>query len=181
MRLLLLCLLASGAVALPVAAQVGPAPTDTVATRYQLPGADCALFPAAATFPSNKVGDIFQAGMRRFTPTQAQVAATERALQAVDLYQVSYRYESTNYYDKYPAIIKKHLALYKRQYYGFYDAARNPCLFINFFMETPEEIHEPMYWLRSAVRVYDGGWGFWSVYYNLTTKKFLLYEHGTEG
>lgn len=162
-------------------AQPSAAPPDTVATRYQLPGADCALFPAAAAFPEHKLGDIYELGMPRFTPTQEQVYATEQSLQSVNLYQVSYRYEFTDYYDKYPAIIKKNLANYKRQYYGFYNAAHHACLFINFFTEYKEEIHPPLYWLHYPVRVYDGGWAFWSIYYDLTDQKFFLYEHNSEG
>lgn len=181
MRHLLFFLLIGSTLTLPVATQAQTVLHDTIATRCQLPAADCALFPAAATFPLHKVGDIFQVGMRRFTPTRAQVATTEQALRTVDLQQVSYRYEPTTYYDGYPTIIKKHLASYKRQYYGFYDSKRHPCLFINFFIENPEELHAPLHWLQYPVRVYDGGWAFWSIYYNLTTKKFLLYEHGGEG
>ena len=181
MRFLLLSLLVGHLLALPTAAQTLPAPKDTVATRYQLPGADCALFPAAAAFPENKLGDIYELGMQRFTPTQEQVYATEQLLKAIRLDQVSYRYEFTDYYDNYPAIIKKNLANYKRQYYGFYNAAHHACLFINFFTEYKEEIHPPLYWLHHPVRVYDGGWAFWSIYYDLTDKKFFLYEHNSEG
>lgn len=150
--------------------------------RYQLPGADCALFPAAASFPPTPMGDEYKTGMKRFTPTQAQIAATEQALLAINFDQISYRYELTDYYANYPQLIKSHLSNYKRQYYGFYNGQKHLCLFINFFTEYTEEIHgQPMYWLYYPVHVFDGGYGFWSVYYDLTAKKLFLYEHNGEG
>lgn len=179
MRLLLLSLLASSALALPVAAQVPPAPRDTIATRYQLPEADCALFPAAASMGTWNDEHLLKSG--RFTPTHEQVATTEKALLAVRLQDV-YEHRISGYYADYPAIIKNHLPEYNRQYYGFYNAQHQACLYINFFpgrYEQPSDNNA--LWLRWPVNVYDGGSGFWRIYYNLITHKFFNFSHNLEG
>ncbi|MGI4875770.1 MAG: hypothetical protein ACRYFX_31825 [Janthinobacterium lividum] len=182
MRFLLLALLASGG--LPTAfAQPATTPADTVATRLQLPKADCALFPAAATIPSSDVFESdYKPGMERFAPTAEQVTQAEAALPAVQFDRVSARPEPTDNYDDYPVIIKKHLADYQRQYYGFIDKHKHPCLFINFFIEKHDDVPgQPPYWLNHAVRLQDGGWEYWSIYYDLNAHKFFHFEHSQEG
>ncbi|RZK99044.1 MAG: hypothetical protein EOO62_25370 [Hymenobacter sp.] len=163
----------------PASAQVASVLKDTIATRVQLPGADCALFPAAANLGSWFGKDFTQ--LLRFTPTRAQAAEAEQALPRVHLAKL-YQYPVTDYYARYPAIIKQHLSKYQRQYFGFYKAQHQTCLFINFFIEEVEYAPGTLpSWLTHPVQVADGGAGFWHIYYNLTTHKFYNFSHGMEG
>ena len=178
MRFLFFSLLAGNLLALPAAAQVLPAPRDTVATRYQLPGADCALFPAAASMgPYSEY--IPETG--RFTPSREQVTNVEKILPAVRLQDV-YERPANSYYADYPGIIKARLAEYNRQYYGFYNLKHQPCLYINFFPGKYEQSdNKDPHWLHWPIYVSDGGAGFWQIFYNLSTNKFYNFSHNLEG
>lgn len=179
MRYLLLAFIVRIGLNVPAMAQQPQVTADTVATRYQLPGADCALFPANASLPFSV--DESNPLTRRFTPTHQQVAATEKALGMVNLATVNPNPEAV-YYAKYPALIKAHLAKYRRQYFGFYSLKHHPCLYINLFDEQVVELPGTVpYWLRSIVVTYDGGAAFWSIYYDLTTRKFYKFHHNSEG
>ena len=180
MRFLFLLLLAGG-VGQSALAQAAPA--DTVATRVQVLGVDCALFPARATFPrSDTEDDEYKPGMKRFTPTTEQVTATEQALLGVQLDRVKGRIEPNDYYDAYPRIIKKHLKEFQRQYYGFYNQQQHACVFVNFFLEKREVgAPESSVWLTQPITLMDGGWQYWSVYYDLTAHKFFHYAHAEQG
>jgi hypothetical protein len=163
----------------PASAQTRPTPKDTIATRYQLLEADCALFPAAASFTPNGEETVPNTG--RFTPTRQQVAMAEKALPTVRLQDI-YAAPPLSYYTNYPTVIKENLKQYQRQYYGFYNTQHQPCLFINFFVEHYEEVPgQPAIWLRRRIRVYDGGAAFWRVYYNVTTHTFYNFSHNLEG
>lgn len=152
---------------------------DTVAQRYQLPGADCALFPAAAALPADVAARTPHTG--RFTPTRQQVAAVEKDLRGVALGKVNAQLESS-YYAHYPALIEKQLGMYQRQYFGFYNPQGHPCLFLNFFIERLDEpAGRVPRWLREPVRAYDGGAAFWSIYYDLITRAFYRFQHNSEG
>jgi hypothetical protein len=159
MRLLLLSLLASSGLALPAAAQTLPASKDTVATHYQLPGADCALFPAAAEITYRIGGGFPVTG--RFKPTRNQVRKVEHALPDVDLAKFLRQQPASmqQYYAAYPGIIKANLSKYQRQYYGFYNVQHQPCLYLNFFYEPGvERSSQPIpYWLRAPIEMNDGG------------------------
>jgi hypothetical protein len=151
----------------------------TIATRYQLLEADCALFPAAASFTPNGEETVPNTG--RFTPTRQQVAMAEKALPTVRLQDI-YAAPPLSYYANYPTVIKENLKQYQRQYYGFYNTQHQPCLFINFFIEHYEEVPgQPAIWLRRRIRVYDGGAAFWRVYYNVTTHTLYNFSHNLEG
>lgn len=76
MRSFLTVLLLGHAFLAPTNAQKRPVPKDTIATRVRLPGADCALFPAAASFTRYLEYTLLNTG--RFTPTRQQVAMTEK-------------------------------------------------------------------------------------------------------
>ena len=176
MRFLLFLLLASAA------GRSARAQADTVATRARVLGVDCALFSARATFPrSDTEEDEYKPGMKRFTPTTEQATAAEQALLAVQLDHVSARPETNDYYDDYPRIIKKHLKEFQRQYYGFYTKQNHACLYINSFLEKHEAgSAEASAWLTQPVPILDGGWEYWSVYYDLTAHKFFHYAHAHE-
>lgn len=163
----------------PGAAPSPRSAADTVAQHYQLPGADCALFPAAAALPADVAARTPHTG--RFTPTRQQVAAVEQALRGVALGKVNAQPESS-YYAHYPALIEKQLGAYQRQYFGFYNPQGHPCLFLNFFIEHLDEpVGQVPRWLRAPVRAYDGGAAFWSIYYDLTTRAFYRFQHNSEG
>ena len=168
-------------------AQSSAAPPDTVATRYQPPGDDCALFPAArlpAWLPEQKLPPRC-----RFTPAATQVGATEKALLAVPLLRINpgpkLRQDSA-----YARAIAQPLGHYHRQYFGFYNRRKQPCVFVNFisdFAFTAEEAGlrptPPGYvpqWLRQYLFIGDGGPNQWSVYYNLATGKFYHYWHNLD-
>jgi len=169
-------------------AQAPPAPKDTVATRYQLPGADCALFPAAARLP-DWLPAKKTASRDRFTPSVNQAATTEKALAAVQLLTVNPG-AKTHQDSAYARIITQQLSHYRRQYFGFYNRHKQPCLFINFLGDypfTPEEAglrpkppgYVP-YWLQRYVFIGDGADDQWSIYYNLATGKLYQYWHNLD-
>jgi len=178
-RFLLAALLLFGLLRPPLRAQKAPSLPDTVAVRYSRPGVDCALFPAAATFPNWQ--DALTPRIGRYTPPRHAVRVVERALRRVALDHVNGP-PKTSYYAGYPRLIHARLAEYRRQYYGFVSPEGHRCLFINLFIEQREEVpgYVP-FWLRSPVMVYDGGAAFWSIYYDLTTHNFYNFSHNLEG
>ena len=183
MRLLFFSLLAGSLRALPAAAQTLPAPKDTVATRYQLPGADCALFPAAAKM-TYRIGEDLMV-TERFRPTHRQVRKVEQALPEVELAKFISQLPPSmqQYYVEYPGIIKTNLSKYQRQYYGFYNVQHQPCLYLNFFYEPDvERSSQPIpYWLRAPIEMNDGGPAYWHIFYNLSTHQFYNFSHALEG
>jgi hypothetical protein len=168
-------------VGLPIfaGAQDHPLPSDTIATHYQLLGADCALFPAVARLPQYL--DYWVTRTGRFTPTQQQVAAVEKQLPTAPLEKL-YDHRPTSYYVSYPSIIRQNIAKYQLQYFGLYNEAHQPCLFINLFIENVK--YEPNTipgWLIYPIHQYDGGAAYWSIYYNLSTQRFYNFRHNLEG
>jgi hypothetical protein len=79
---------------------------------------------------------------------------------------------------------------YHRQYFGFYNRRKQPCLLINFLgsvIFSAEDLglrpKPPGYipqWLRAYLFIGDGGADHWSIYYNLTTGKFYQYWHSLD-
>jgi len=157
-----------------------PGHADTVAIRQQVLGADCGLFPAAAGLPTDEEGQV-TAHCGRFTPTLPQVVPVELALRTLPLHRVPV-VAGHHIIPSYPLLIHQNLPRYKRQYFGFYDLRHQPCLYVHFFAASVDE--HPGYtprWLREVIQVEDGGAGYWSVKYNLTTHQFYDFEHNSEG
>ena len=98
-RFLLAALLLFGLLRPPLRAQKAPSLPDTVAVRYSRPGVDCALFPAAATFPNWQ--DALTPRIGRYTPPRHAVRVVERALRRVALDHVNGP-PKTSYYAGYP-------------------------------------------------------------------------------
>lgn len=177
-RLLILLIFIKCVTTFPVVAQQ-ITKVDTVATRYILPKADCACFPATAKLPLFLNDSIRQT--KRFTPSKQQIITTEKALIEIDLARVNKQPENS-YYANYPAIITEQLSTYQRQYFGFYNSQGHPCLYINFFILHLEEPADyTPFWLTTPVRVYDGGAAFWSIFFDLETHKFYGFRHNSEG
>ncbi|NML64795.1 hypothetical protein HHL22_06215 [Hymenobacter sp. RP-2-7] len=185
MRLLLSQVALLGSLGLGAQAQATR--PDTVATRAQVLETTCALFPAAARLPN--VLPKAQQRAARFTPTAAQALVAEQALGQVNLLNVNSGRKSGQD-SAYACAISQRLGQYYRQYYGFYNQRRQPCLFINFLGDvafTGEEIglrprppgYVP-YWLRQYVFIGDGGDNHWSIYYNLATGQFSQYWHNLD-
>lgn len=170
MRLLLLSLLASSALALPAAAQVHryPVPAFMEAQHYQLPKADCAIFPAAAA-----LDDAVLCSPGRFTPTTQQVDSVESALATVDLSRINSEPESPGY-ETYPQSIKKQLPQYKRQYFGFYNSLNHACLHITFIKAYLVDA----FWLQWHEKVFDAGPDYWTVCYDASANVFFGFRHG---
>jgi hypothetical protein len=165
--------------ALPVTAQRLPA--DTVAAYHNVLGADCAIFPAAAALPPVLLDNPDNIRIDRFTPTLAQVTQAEQALRRQKLGQAAPRPES-DYYAHYPALIEKNLARYRRQYFGYYNDERHPCVYINAFSENYMDIPGSIpYWLRTPVWAFDGGTSYWAICYDFTVQKFYCFSHNSEG
>ena len=181
MRVFGCCLLSFLLFGQPASAQLQPATKDTIAaTRYQLPGADCALFPKRANM-GYWYNEKTLLSTGRFTPTHAQVITAEKALKTIHLETV-YAHQPSSYYADYPKIIAQSLPKYQRQYFGFYNSRHQSCLYINFFIEKWEEAPGTTpHWLCTPIEVADGGAGFWRIFYNLTTQKFYDFSHGLEG
>lgn len=180
---LLVMLFLAGILNQSAAAQKKLVAKDPVATRVQVLGADCALFPAAARWPA-WVG--YLPHRYRFTPTATQAQAAEQALAAVRLLTINPGRK--NWQDSaYARRISQRLGQYHRQYLGFYDEQRQPCLFINLLLDTdfdgidigmqPRPPGHVPHWLRAPQAAVDSSWGFWTVGYNLTTHQFFDYWH----
>ena len=162
------------------ATQQSPARADTVAVRHRVLGADCGLFPAAARLPTDEQG-LAPPNRGRFTPTLPQVASVELSLRTLPLHRVP-TVPGFRVTPRYPLLIHQNLPRYKRQYFGFYNLQRQPCLYLNLFAEHIDEY--PGYtprWLREIIQVEDGGAGYWSIKYNLTTRQFYEFAHNYEG
>ena len=117
------------------------------------------------------------------------MAATEQALTTVHLLHINTG-NKTSQDSAYARTITQRLGHYYRQYFGFYNRHKQPCIFINFIGNVAfsgEEIglrpkpptYVP-YWLRSYVFIGDGGDDHWSIYYNLATGKFYRYWHNLD-
>ena len=174
MRSFFLVLLLSYFFLAPANAQTRPATKDTIATRYQLPGADCALFPAAANMSGMFMHPKYA---QRFTPTKEQVLVIGK-----DLLPAQMRYLAANqppnatmYEHEYRVRISKTLTKYRRQYVGFYNEQQQNCLYINCFPRN--ELYPK--WLQQLVKVEDGGASFWHIYFNLATKQFFDFSHNS--
>jgi hypothetical protein len=169
MRLLLLSLLACSALALPVAAQAQLMMNDLLAVPVKVRGADCALFPAAASMRPYVQNNLVKG---RFTPTSQQVSDAEHLLPVLKSNYLqsdsSVNYANLNY-------VQGHLPKYKRQYFGFYNKQRQPCLFINFLGYAHSQ------WLNRLTYVDDGGNLFWRIRYNLTTHQFYSFSQNGWG
>ncbi|MDO7886947.1 hypothetical protein [Hymenobacter cheonanensis] len=164
-------LLWAGSVITPLAqAQVLPVRKATVATRYQLPGADCALFPAAATLPFYRKNSA-SLPIERFTPTKQQVALIEKKLTAKSL-----KLNSFSSHPFYPPDYK--LVAYRRQYYGFYNNQHQPHFYI-FFLATnsSEGSAKATNWLNGPVRMPIRGADCWSIKYDVHGEKFYDFIH----
>ena len=155
---------------------------QVAATRYQRPGADCALFPAGKfiydiTGEDGIVGDSITG---RFTPTKQQVDSIENLLLVLlRNMATSPRFRGKErYYKKYLRPLPKSLKRYRRQYFGFYNGRHQPCLYINFF--TPNVTY--VNWLLRTVIVSDGGFmeddspNLWQVSFNLTTQQLYNFN-----
>ena len=183
MYLLSLGLLLGSAFCQLTKGQTLPAPRDTVATRAQILGADCALFPATARWPTWVAYILHR---QRFTPTTTQAQVAEQALAGTQLLTINPGRK--NWRDStYARQISQRLSQYHRQYLGFYNEQRQPCLFVNLLLDTafdgidvgmqPRPPSHVSHWLRAPQQAADGSWGFWMVCYNLTTHQFFDYWH----
>ena len=171
MRLFFFSLLASILLSLPAAGQNQLTINDLMATSAKVRGVDCALFPAAALLDTIELHQS-RVEPSRFTPNSQQIEIAERlfaekGLAAIakpsvptDSVLIFIRSNATLSY------INSHLPVYKRQYYGFYNAARQPCLYINLLEEPTAD------WLYRQIVVLDGGAAFWRISYNLITQQF---------
>jgi hypothetical protein len=177
---LIFMLLAFGLSAHTAAAQVA-------ATRYQRPGADCALFPAGKLIHdiSGKDGIAGDSLTGRFTPTKQQVDSVENLLPVLlrNLAASPRFHGKERYYKKYLRPLPKSLTRYRRQYYGFYNGRHQPCLYVNFFNPDSPYIKAFNFnWLLKTVRITDAGFmlddspNLWQASFNLTTQQLYNFE-----
>ena len=173
MRLASSCLLAFCCSLLQVQAQVPYA----LATRLLLPGADCASFPVASALPVAPEFD--EVLVARFTPCLPQVIEAEQMLPGA-LQQPLTTAPPARYFRRQQTVIRTYLPAYRRQYFGFYNAQHQACLFINFFDSQYLELSDPR-WLHYCISVDDGGVSFWRIYYNLATHRFYKFSFNPNG
>lgn len=153
---------------------------DTVATSHEVLGATCAIFPAAAALPPWLQDEKVR--IERFTPTLAQVQLVEQALRRQNLGAAAPRPEFSDYYAHYPALIQRNLPRYHRQYFGYYNDQRHPCLYLNAFVYDIEDLPGTVpHWLRETIWTNDGGAAYWRICYDLTVQKFYCFNHNHEG
>jgi hypothetical protein len=140
----------------------------------QVRGADCALFPAGA--------ECHYLLKTAFTPTLLQAEEAERALATATLSAVDPHAKS--WYKKTPnpaySNIAAHLPSRGQQFYGFYNAKHQPCLFINAFPLYKSFLSNQR-WLRATVWVDDGGPAFWQAHYNLLTHRVEYFSYNGTG
>lgn len=172
MRPYLLALVISSLFVQRLAAQQ-PLPTKAIATRYQLPGADCALFPAAM---SSWDGTTQPKPTGSFTPTKQQVVLAESLL-ASHLHFLADTFSTIGYGYGCKEVLKN-LPNYRRQYFGFYNSQHEPCLGINSFVAN--KFFEFL-WLQQPIDVEDGGTDFWHIYFNLSTQRFFSFNYNSQG
>jgi hypothetical protein len=168
MHFLLIALLLGSTFWTTASAQTRPAAQGTIATRVQLPGADCALFPATTSL----VGvSLYPTPTQRFAPTKAQILSVESSLLATHMHYLikNPSVAATAYGAKCISQIYKNLAKSRRQYVGFYNEQQQPCLFINCFPQARNDLN----WLYQLVEVEDGGANYWRICFNLTTRQFF--------
>jgi hypothetical protein len=147
------------------------------ATRLLLPGAECALFPATATLPDAPEFD--EALTARFAPIWPQVIEAEQTLSTALSHSLTTA-QPARYISQRQAIVRAYLPAYRRQYFGFYNAQHQACLFINAFYNQYTNPLDPS-WLHYCISVDDGGVGFWRIYYNLATHRFYKFSSNEDG
>lgn len=169
---LLFSLLTGSLLALPAAAQLQPTMNDLMATPLKVRGVDCALFPAIAQFDTTGLRRA-KSPPYRFTPTHQQVEAAESQLNTEGIYAIRAPY--TPYDSVNLAYIQKNLLAYRRQYFGFYNAQHQACLFIQLFEDDNTD------WLYRHLLFLDGGSSVWEVCYNLDTRRFYSLGYHSQG
>jgi hypothetical protein len=142
-----------------------------MATSVKVQGAACALFPAVAPFDTIGLRGA-KSTPYRFTPTRQQAEAAENQLRAGGIYAIRAPLSPPDSLNL--AYIQKHLPDYKRQYFGFYNAQHQPCLFIQLFENETAD------WLYHHLLVLDGGASVWEVCYNLDTRQFYFFGYHSE-
>lgn len=180
-NILLFSLLSS--ILTPAAAQVVPALREPVATRIQLPGADCALFPATAELPICFYTDVTT--LERFTPTPQQIALVEKAFLPIRIKQLAITPSAALVDSDREAevFIYNNLKKYYRQYYGFYNSLHQPCLYVNCFIG--DEVADgnsydiAPYWLRRPVSMLYGGANYWSITFNVATQELYNFRYNS--
>ncbi|RZJ86349.1 MAG: hypothetical protein EOO60_13540 [Hymenobacter sp.] len=167
----LFILLASILLGLPATAQTQLTMNDLMATPIRIRGVDCALFPAAALLDTSELHTA-RVEPRRFKLTPQQIEIVEKQFAEKGLAAIA---RSTFPEDSILILIRSnaalshinnHLAVYRRQYYGFYNTLHQPCLYINFLEEPVSG------WLYNHIMVMDGGAAFWRISYNIVTHQF---------
>lgn len=170
MRALLIVLLASTLLVLPATAQTQPTMHDLMATAIKVQGADCALFPAVARLDTL---DISEPITGRFAPVRQQVEAAETQLREKGVEAIRRPF---NEYDAASLqYIQKNLSAYKRQYFGFFNAQHQACLFVQFFENDYSD------WLYQHLLIMDGGTSVWETWYNLDTQQFYGISYHSQG
>lgn len=134
-----------------------------IAKHYKTSKFDSAIFPANSL---DMIPGI------RFTPTNAEIDTAESAL-AKDIKTLN-----TPMINQYRTpIIHKKIGKYRRQYFGYLDQSGHKILLINCFYDKKYNDH--VYWLDSKVTVLDGGSYYWSIHFDMNTKKFFeFYVNG---
>ncbi|MCC6373053.1 MAG: hypothetical protein IT236_18765 [Bacteroidia bacterium] len=144
----------------------GQTNTDSVMVdHYVTKKFDVALFPPVYYFPDvtpeifGKIADNF------FTPSRKEVDKAEQAL--------TLQLESINKaFDPHIPIYKK-LSKFRRQYFGSIDSCGHRILLINCFWKNNDSGKN---WLMQRIDVYDGGWHYWRVAFDLDTGKLFGFE-----
>jgi len=116
--------------------------------------------------------DSVERKIKRFTPTTADIEATEQILHLQ-------RKNKANKGDK--DYIFRHLGGYRRQYIGYIDSTGDTMVYVNCFPKDEDWATEKAKrgnktldvprWYDSLFWVFDGGKSFWQAYISLRTKK----------
>jgi len=120
------------------------------------------IFPAQKDYQP-MFRQMFPEFTGRFTPTVEEARRADALSRA---YLQSYDGPSAYYKNNIPRILES-LDGYGRQYFGFVDQEGNRVIWINYFLNDPEEKFDG--WRDDIMLVLDGGYRYFNVKVNLTT------------
>jgi hypothetical protein len=116
-------------------------------------------------FPKEQSIWGFPSEKRRYTPSSEDIAQAEKILQ--DSINSNYMKQNQKQYKK-PPINKRTLNKYMRQYVGYLTDNNEFVIWINLFKKGNIGNQDPVI---DIIYSQDGGYNFWSIRINITTKE----------
>ncbi len=138
--------------------QVETAKATKSGQHYTTTKFDCVIFPADFDGTTND---------KVFTPTTDQVNIAENAMGK----QLK---DAPNLHPTEMKFVLKHLADYKRQYFGYIDHKNHHILYINCFMSDEDNSDDnTTTWLSEEIKSAHGGAYYWQATFDLDANMFI--------